>query len=81
VYDHQNELGICGRLEVDWYNRAFIIPGTMTSSFFFVLSRNNLTSSSLSNPSTKLPAALINDHTMLATSSALCIPLSFLLFV
>jgi hypothetical protein len=50
----------------------------MTSSFFFVLSLNSFTSSSLSRPSTSLPAELKNDHTMLATSSALCIPLSFL---
>jgi hypothetical protein len=55
-----------------------LIPGTMTSSFFFVLSLNNLTSSSLSNSSTKLPAAFRNDQTKLATSSALCMPLSFL---
>jgi hypothetical protein len=52
-------------------------PGTITSSFFFVRSRSSRTSSSLSSSSTRLPAALKNDQTMPATSSALCIPLSF----
>jgi hypothetical protein len=52
-------------------------PGTMTSSFFFVRSRSSRTSSSLSSSSTRLPAAPKKDHTMPATSSALCIPLSF----
>ena len=52
------------------------LPGTITNSFFFVRNRRSLTSSSLSNPSTKLPAALMKDQTILATSSALCIPLS-----
>jgi len=61
--------------------RDVSLPGTITSSFFFVRSRSSLTSSSLSSPSTKLPAALMKDHTMLATSSALCIPLSLLPFV
>jgi hypothetical protein len=57
------------------------LPGTMTNSFFFVRSRSSLTSSSLSKPSTKLPAAFIKDQTILATSSALCIPLSLFPFV
>lgn len=60
---------------------AIFVPGTMTNSFFFVRNRSSLTSSSLSSSSTRLPAAVKKDHTELATSSALCIPLSFLPFV
>ena len=50
------------------------IPGTMTSSFFLVRSLSSLTSSSASNPSTIVPAAPTNAHTILATSSASFIP-------
>lgn len=48
--------------------------GTMTSSFFFVLTLSRRTSSSLSKPSTKAPAASTNLKTRRATSSALCMP-------
>lgn len=52
--------------------------GTITSSFFFVLSLNSFNSSSFSNPSTNDPAEATNDQTILAKSSALCMPTSFL---
>lgn len=54
------------------------IPGTITNSFFLVLTLSNLTSSSWSSPSTNVPAEFTNAHTSRATSSALCMPPSFL---
>ena len=75
----ENELGVYSMVSIVNHIRRVSLhtPGTMTSSFFLVLSLNNLTSSSLSRPSTSVPAAFKNDQTKLATSSALCIPPSF----
>lgn len=46
-------------------------PGTMTISFFRVLTRRSLRSSPPSTPSTKSPAAETNEKTIRAIASAL----------
>jgi hypothetical protein len=78
VYKDENEFRVCLLFSGVLYLRRSNSPGTITSSFFLVRSRSNRTSSSLSSSSTRLPAAPRNFHTAPATSSALCIPLSFL---
>lgn len=77
MYDNQDEFRIWPAVSGVLYASKSNIPGTITSSFFFVRNLNNRTSSSRSNSSTRLPAAPRNFQTALAISSALCIPLSF----